>query len=161
MTTHCRTRRTLFSSIPRKLIALSTAGLMTLSLISCATTGGAGSSVPYPGMEAEFIPDRVALGGSKSLNNIASTLPIFDPGDPKMWLRPKVSDPNVDGEWLVRAQGGQAPVRIKRLPSSPQGAQRIKVMVGPIPDTKESPPSIWIYELQRTNGGWIQPIPTS
>ena len=142
------------SSILQLLKALAFAGLTTSALVSCASTSPV---VPYTGMEAPFIPDAKPLRNSKSTNlkELAETLPIFQSGDSKTWVR---SNSATEGEWLTRIGDPNTPVRIKRLPSSPQGAQRIKVLVGPNTKSKEQSPTVWVYELERVSGGWKQPI---
>lgn len=139
-------------SFLQSLKTLSVAGLTMISLVSCASTS---PDVPYTGLEAPFIADARPIRNSKStdLLTLAETLPIFNSGDSKAWVR------NInpqDGEWLTRIGDPTTPVRIKRLPSGPSGAQRIKVMVGPSKTSKESSPPTWIYDLERANGGWKQ-----
>lgn len=139
-------------SILQLLKTLSIACLVTGMLVSCASTP---QVVPYTGMEAPFIPDAKPLRNPKStdLRDLAETLPIFNSGDSKTWVRN--SNPQ-DGEWLTRIGDPTTPVRIKRLPPGPSGAQRIKVMVGPSKTSEENPPPTWVYDLERANGGWKQ-----
>jgi hypothetical protein len=107
-------------------------------------------------MEAPFIADARPLRNPNSTNlkELAETLPIFASGDSKTWVR---SSSNEEGEWLTRIGDPNTPVRVKRLGSSPQGAQRIKVLVGPS-NKSDDKQTIWVYELERVSGGWKQPI---
>jgi hypothetical protein len=132
--------------------ALAIACLVTGTLVSCASTPQA---VPYAGMEAPFIPDAKPIRNTNStdLLTLAETLPIFNSGDSKAWVRN--SNPQ-DGEWLTRIGDPVTPVRIKRLPPGPGGAQRIMVMVGPSKTSTENPPPTWVYDLERARGGWKQ-----
>ncbi|MEM9236654.1 MAG: hypothetical protein AAGB14_07730 [Verrucomicrobiota bacterium] len=140
------------TSIIRPLLAF----LLTVTFVGCATTGGSGSGTPYPALEAEFIPDRRPLRSSTDLLAFAETLPIYNAGDPKGWVRP-IPTPGInDGEWLMRTNGAVNPVRIQRLSRAGSGAQRIKVLVGPSRNSKINPPPVWVYELERTKGGWKQ-----
>ena len=161
MTTHCRTRRTLFSSIPRKLIAHLDCRPHDPFPHLLRHDRGCRQLRPLPRNGSRIHPRSRRPGRFHQPEQYRLNPADFRPGRPKNVAQTESQRPQRGRRMVGPRHGGQAPVRIKRLPSSPQGAQRIKVMVGPIPDTKESPPSIWIYELQRTNGGWIQPIPTS
>jgi hypothetical protein len=133
-------------------------GLILVSLVNCASVGGSESGTPYPEMEAEFIPDRrpIRSAGTTDLLAFAETLPIYGQGDPKTWIKPTPTPGVQDGDWLMRTAGASTPVRIQRLPRSSGGAQRIKVMIGPSRNSKVSPPPVWVYELERTQGGWKQ-----
>ncbi|MFC7338423.1 hypothetical protein ACFQY0_14610 [Haloferula chungangensis] len=132
--------------------AIVLAGFATLALVSCSSSP---STVPYTGMEAPFIPDAKPIRNANStdLLTLAETLPIFNSGDSKAWVRN--SNPE-DGEWLTRVGDPNTPVRIKRLPRGPSGAQRIMVMVGPSKNSSENPPPTWVYDLERVSGGWKQ-----
>jgi hypothetical protein len=132
--------------------ALSIACLMTGTLVSCASTP---QVVPYADMEAPFIPDAKPIRNPNStdLLTLAETLPIFNSGDSKTWVR---NNNPQDGEWLTRIGDPVTPVRIKRLQPGPSGAQRIMVMVGPSKTSTENPPPTWVYDLERANGGWNQ-----
>ena len=140
------------SSILQLLKALAFAGLTTSALVSCASTSPV---VPYTGMGAPFIPDAKPIrdANSTDLLTLAETLPIFNSGDSKAWVRNINPE---DGEWLTRIGDPTTPVRIKRLPRGPSGAQRIKVMIGPSKNSKENPPPTWVYDLERVSGGWKQ-----
>ena len=99
-------------SIFQTLKSISAVALLATALLSsCATTP---QTVPYTGMEAPFIPDAKPLRNSKSTNlkELAETLPIFQSGDSKTWVR---SNSATEGEWLTRIGDPNTPVRIKRL----------------------------------------------
>jgi hypothetical protein len=141
------------ASIFQTLKSLSLVALLAPALLSsCATTR---QVVPYTGLESQFIPDARPLRNPNStdLKALAETLPIFHSGDSKTWVR---NSNTQDGEWLTRIGDPKTPVSIKRLPSSPQGAQRISVLVGPSIGSTETPPPTWVYDLERTSGGWNQ-----
>ncbi len=109
-------------------------------------------------MEKTFIPDENPIRDpdTKNLEDFAVTLPVFESGDAIGWIESGPGAINREEEWVIRADGAQAPVKIQRLERSPQGSQRIKVLIGPSLVSKESPPPIWVYEVERASGGWEQ-----
>ena len=135
---------------------LATAIFLAFMLVGCSTTSNPSDSPPYIGMEKKFIPDEneISEPNTTDLQDFAITLPIFETGDAIEWIESGPGAINRGDEWVIRADGAQAPVKIQRLEASSQGAQRIKVLIGPSVISKESPPPIWVYELERSSGGW-------
>jgi hypothetical protein len=125
-------------------------------LAACSSLTGPQDTAPYIGMEKKFIPDGLPIRDQNTTNleDFAMTLPVFETGDPVSWIESGPGATNRGDEWVIHPDGAQAPVKIERLEPSDQGAQRIKLQTGPSFMSRESPPPIWVYELERTTGGW-------
>jgi hypothetical protein len=135
---------------------ITTAVFLVIMLVGCSGTNGPRDNSPYIGVDQKFIPDENPISdpSTTNLQDFAITLPVFETGDAVAWIETGPGAINRGDEWVIRADGAQAPVKIQRLKPSLQGAQRIKVLIGPSVISKESPPPIWVHELERTTGGW-------
>lgn len=132
--------------------------LLVISLAGCANMGGSGSGAPYAEMEQEFIPDASPIGNPKTtrLAEFAATLPIYDSKDRPALIRSGKAGVESSAAWALPGEGSQAPVHIQRLRQGPQGAQRIKVRIGPTRSSIGAASAVWVYELERKPGGWKQ-----
>ena len=109
--------------------------------------------------KGDFVPDRRPLESkdSRDLRELALTLPIWESESDSStrWVCENSSSAVDIDSWTTPADGAQSPVHLKRLPTSPTGAQRIEIW---IPPSKVEPPprnTSWTSVLQRRDGGWL------
>lgn len=109
--------------------------------------------------KGDFIPDRRALKSkdSRDLRELALTLPIWESESDAStkWVYENSSAATDADRWTTPADGAQSAVRLKRVPSSPTGAQRIEIWIPPSM-LNSSPSSVsWTSVVERKDGGWL------
>ena len=107
----------------------------------------------------DFVPDRRPLKSkdSRDLRELALTLPIWESEseDSTKWVYENSSVATAANHWTTPADGAQSAVELKRLPVSPNGAQRLEIWVPPS-KLNGSPGSVsWTSIVERRNGGWL------
>ncbi|MFK7852153.1 MAG: hypothetical protein AB8D78_14345 [Akkermansiaceae bacterium] len=129
---------------------------LALVFCGCSTKNALPERTPYIAADRDFIPDVYPMNDSSStdLQDFALTLPIFETGDGMGWIESGPGAINRADEWKIIADGAQAPVKIQRMESSAEGAQRIKVIIGPTFTSDDGSSALWVHDLERSTGGW-------
>jgi hypothetical protein len=109
--------------------------------------------------KGDFVPDKRPLKSkdSRDLRELALTLPIWESesDEATKWVYVNSSAATDSDQWTTPADGAQSAVRLKRLPSSPTGAQRIEIWIPPSM-LNSSPSSVsWTSVVERKDGGWL------
>ena len=134
--------------------------LILLLLASCSTPSSDTTANPHTGFEGSTIVSDVRPlepADSTDLREMALTLPILeDDSEYNLSLIHKNSQAATSAKtWDLPTDGAQAPVRVERLPPSPQGAPRIKMTIGPTTvDPNPSDPTLSVSKLERVPKGW-------
>ncbi len=109
--------------------------------------------------KGDFVPDRRPLRSkhTRDLRELALTLPIWESeseGSTK-WVYENSSVATDADHWTTPADGAQSAVKLKRLPVSPSGAQRLEIWVPP--SKADGPPRSvsWTSIVERRDGGWL------
>ncbi len=109
--------------------------------------------------KGDFIPDRRPLKSkdSRDLRELALTLPIWESESDAStkWVYENSSAANDADRWTTPADGAQSAVVLKRLPVSPNGAQRLEIWVPPSKLNSSPRSSSWTSIVERREGGWL------
>jgi hypothetical protein len=134
--------------------------LLAALFASCETAGvGSAPSAfsDHLNPKAKYVRERADCANPESatIGELAMSLPVFESRNIEHFIasgdiRPEVSQGK--DAWLLRGDGGQRPVLVRRLTAVGSSPVRIRVVIGASPP--EDPRSATQYDLEHVPGGW-------